>query len=452
MSRLLLKNALIVTGTTSFNGCLGIEGERISGIWKKEPEGFEASGAIDLGGKILMAGGIDAHVHFRDPGLTWKADIGSESESALLGGITSFIDMPNTKPPTISIEALEEKSMTASLKSRANYGFHLGATNTNVSLIKEYLDAGMAGRFAGIKVFMGSSTGNMLVDNDKSLNELFKIGKKPILVHCEDEGIIRANMEASAKTFGDSIPFSMHPRIRSREACIKSTGKAIRMALEYGTALHILHVSTKEEIEMIREAKVHNPKITAETSPNYLWFCDKDYDRLQGKVKCNPSIKSGPDRDALRQALAEGVIDTIGSDHAPHLLAEKDEPYLKCPSGIPSVRESLPVLLTVARDCGIPLERLAEVLSENPARIFGIKDRGFLKEGFFADLVVIDPDGITVPAGSGYKCGWTPYEGIALKGSVDMVWINGELAVSASKPSAATGRCRPRPLLFQSIG
>lgn len=430
----LLKNALIVTGSSINRGALAFDGDRISGIWEAPPS-IPGAREIDLGGRILMAGGIDAHVHFREPGLTWKADIGSESRAAVLGGITTFIDMPNTAPPTTTLEELDWKIERAAETSAANYGFHIGATNTNAAQIKEYMGSGLGDRFAGIKVFMGSSTGNMLVDRDSVLEDLFKIKGKTILVHCEDEGTIKSGLLKAKETYEEDIPFAAHPSIRSREACVKSTRKALDMAIRYGTRLHILHVSTKEEVEMIREAKLLNPGITAETSANYLWFSDADYPQMGGRLKCNPAVKTAADREALIEALKDGTIDTIGSDHAPHLPEEKDKPYLDCPSGLPTIQQSLPAVMTIALKEGIPLTRLASAFSEKAAEIFGIKDRGLLKEGCHADLVVIDPDKEYTVGKPAYKCGWTPYEGLKFKGSVDMVWVNGELT-GAGKPAA----------------
>jgi Dihydroorotase and related cyclic amidohydrolases len=434
MARTLLINANLVSGGREGLGALAIEGQRIAGLWYRE-EGvdndseaiaaFPDAETINLEGKILMAGGIDAHVHFRDPGLTHKATIESESKAALLGGITSFIDMPNTIPPTTSREAIEAKLNNASQHSWANYGFHIGATNDNTSEIERLLATGFSQSIAGIKVFMGSSTGNMLVDRQKTLEELFSIKEKPVLIHSEDESIIKANLDAARKKFGESIPFTEHPVIRSRKACMMSTIKALEMAVKDGTALHVCHVTTAEEVEMIRAAKIHNPKITAETSANYLWFCDEDYPRLGSKMKCNPAIKTSKDRDALRKGLKDGLIDTIGSDHAPHLLSEKEKPYLSCPSGVPSIQQSLPVAFTL----GIPLCRIASAYSEKAAEIFGIGDRGVLKPGAYADLVVVDPEEEFVVKDVAGKCGWSPYEGETLKGAVKMVWVNGSLTV-----------------------
>lgn len=455
MARILLTNATIVTGASTKKGALAIDGERIAGIWYREDSASDDSEAsrafpnaeiIDLDGKVLMAGGIDAHVHFREPGLERKADIESESKAALLGGVTSFIDMPNTMPPTTDLETLQDKLNRACGRSWGNYGFHIGATNDNAAMIREYLAEGHGNEFGGIKVFMGSSTGNMLVDDNETLTDLFKVKGKPVLIHSEDENIIKANLEAAKAKFGEDIPFSEHPQIRSRKACIRSTAKALAMAIEYGTRLHVLHVSTAEEVEMIRAAKIHNPNITAETSANYLWFCDEDYETLKGKVKCNPAIKSTSDREAIRKGLAEGIIDTIGSDHAPHLLSEKVDNYLKCPSGMPSVQQSLSVLLTVAAlynegknaddEALITLSRIASAFSERPAEILEIKDRGSLRIGNYADIVVIDPEQEYSVKEVAYKCGWSPYEGITLRGVIERVFLNGRQVVASGQITA----------------
>lgn len=393
-----------------------------------EYPGYEV---LRLEGKSVFAGGIDAHVHFREPGMTHKADIGSESAAAVAGGVTSFIDMPNTVPATTSARSLKEKLESASGRSFANYGFHLGAANDNLQEIMEILEKGKDGitahDFGGIKVFMGSSTGNMLVDDDSVLDSLFGIRDKEILVHCEDEKIIRENIRAAESRYGDDIPFSAHSDIRSREACIKSSAKALETAVRHGTRLHLLHISTIEELEMVREAREKDCPVTAETSANYLWFSDKDYGRLGSRIKCNPSIKTEKDRQALRKALKDGLIDTIGSDHAPHLLQEKERKYLTAPSGMPSIQQSLQVLLTVAAQENIPLTRIASVFSENAASLFGIRDRGFLKEGYCADLAVVDmnAEGPVRREDLMYKCGWSPYEGEVLKGRITDVFVNG---------------------------
>jgi len=425
---LLLKNARIVTGEACKEGCLVVEDGRISALAYGDDPIPECDETIDLQGLCLMAGTIDAHVHFREPGLTAKADIESESRAALLGGVTSFVEMPNTNPPTVSLKALQAKLDAAKGRSSANYAFYIGATDSNYD---ELIQAEACAYVPGIKVFMGSSTGGMLVERGEALERIFALGGKPVLVHSEDEGTIRRNMEAARSRFGEDVPFSEHPEIRSREACIRSTIKALEMAMRLGTRLHLLHVSTAEEAEMVRAAKIHNPGITAETSANYLWFCDEDYPRLKGRVKCNPAIKSSSDREALRKAVAEGTIDTIGSDHAPHLAAEKEKPYFSCPSGVPSVAESLPVLLTLVSRGVLELPRIASLMAERPAEILGIKDRGFLRKGAIADLVVFDPDEehVLSPSDIGYKCGWSPYLGESLKGRVKMVFLGGRMVV-----------------------
>lgn len=445
----LLYNGKMVTGEGENMGVILTIGKRISRIWKNcnPAEIREIVGKYrdmadirlsDLGGKLVFAGGIDAHVHFREPGMTAKADMSSESKAALLGGVTSFIDMPNTRPATVSAAALKEKTRLAEGRSYANYGFHFGAANDNIREIKEIISKGKDGitrhDFGGIKVFMGSSTGNMLVDDAKVLEELFRIKGKEILVHCEDEATIRKNIDEAKARFGEDIPVPMHSYIRSREACILSSGKALQTAVRFGTRLHLLHISTREEMEMVKSARTENGNITAETSANYLWFDESGYSRLGNRMKCNPSIKTADDRAYLRAALKAGDIDTIGSDHAPHLPEDKEGGYLSAPSGLPSIQQTLQVLLTVAYQENIPLRTIAAVFSERVSEIFGITDRGKLKEGCSADIVVVDPDIISPVCKEdlAYKCGWSPYEGETLRGKITDVFINGHRAIEDS--------------------
>ena len=440
----LLYNGKLVTGEGIKEAAIFIDGEKISRIIPADkledgfPKNHTEYKTIDLNGKLVFAGGIDAHVHFREPGLTHKADIGTESLAAVKGGITSFIDMPNTKPATVTASALAEKLSLAEGRAFANYGFHLGATNDNFQEIETILETGKDGisgkDFGGIKVFMGSSTGNMLVDDDETLRKIFRIKEKEILVHCEDEETVRENFRRAEEEFGDAIPFERHPAIRSRKACILSSIKALETAIELDTRLHLLHVSTREEAEMVRAAKLSSDNITAETSANYLWFTDQEYHRLGAMMKCNPAIKTPEDRQALRQALRDGVIDTAGSDHAPHLKEEKDRKYPVCPSGVPSIQQSLQVLLTVADEEDIPLSRIASAFSEKVADIFGIKGRGYLKEGYYADLAIVDMDAVQTVTSEGlaYKCRWSPYENETLKGVVTDVFVNGQRVVEDS--------------------
>ncbi len=444
---ILLKNATIVTSLKEAVGSILIEGGKIKDILYTESNEYEyyiykysqdAEEVHDLTGLYIMAGGIDAHVHFREPGLTHKADMSTESQAAVAGGVTSVIDMPNTIPATTTAEALMDKLHIAAAADGARISFHIGATNENVDEICRMVKEGDAATglkpedIAGVKVFMGSSTGNMLVDDSQTLDSLFAIKEKPILVHCEDEATIKENLSAAVARYGEDIPFSEHENIRSRKACIKSSIKALEMAIKHGTRLVLCHISTKEEVEMVRAAKANNPAITAETSCNYLWFSNNDYERLGSRAKCNPSIKTSEDRAALRKALANGVIDTIGSDHAPHLPAEKNQAYTKAPSGLPSIQQSLPVLLTIAKEENIPLTRIASVFSEKASEIYNLS-RGKIAQGYDADLVVFDYDNkFTVEdADQLSKCGWSPYCGTELYGVIKKVFINGKLKYGA---------------------
>ena len=407
-------------------------GFRVDRIMKQH-EGLEV---INLEGKWLMAGGIDAHVHFREPGLTHKADMATESLAAAAGGVTYVMDMPNTNPATTTAQALKEKLELAKGRTTGKIAFHIGATNSNAEDILRLIQEGDASAgicpddIAGVKVFMGSSTGNMLVDDNSTLARLFAISGKPVLVHCEDEQTIKENLEKAVEKYGEEIPFREHENIRSRSACIKSSIRALEMAIKHGTRLVLCHISTMEEMEMVRAAKLSNPSIIAETSCNYLWFCNEDYDRLGSRVKCNPSVKRPQDREALRQGLADGLIDTIGSDHAPHLLSEKENKYGKAPSGLPTIQQSLPVLLTIARQEEIPLTRIASVFSEKASELYGLKT-GKIAKGYAADLVVFDLNKeFTVRAEDQKgRCGWTPYEGETLNGVIEMVLVDGERVI-----------------------
>ncbi|MBQ3607696.1 MAG: amidohydrolase family protein [Bacteroidales bacterium] len=448
MKTYLLHKATIVTAAKEAAGSVIISGGRIADVFYTDDEGYDYKlkvakdrypeiETIDLEGKHIIAGGIDAHVHFREPGLTHKADMATESRAAVAGGVTTAFDMPNTNPATVSEEAFAGKMELAKEKSCMNLGFHLGATNTNIEEIERILDGKTSlspADIKGIKVFMGSSTGNMLVDKNTTLDRLFSIKDKPVLVHCEEEETIRQNLQAAVERYGENIPFSEHENIRSRRACIKSSIKALEKAIQHGTRLVLCHISTKEEIEMVRAAKSNNPDIIAETSCNYLWFCNEDYERMGSRLKCNPSVKTSADRDALREALANGLIDTIGSDHAPHLPAEKEGTYTKAPSGLPSIQQSLPLLLTIAREEEIPLTRIAAVFSENASDLYRL-DRGKIKPGYDADIVVFDKEKtFTVRNEDQYsKCGWSPYDGETLYGTIETVFVGGNIIYKDGK-------------------
>lgn len=446
MNTYLLHKATIVTAEKEAVGSVIISDGKIIDVIYAEDETFDYKifkatqlhkdiERIELEGKHLIAGGIDAHVHFRDPGLTHKADMDTESHAAVAGGVTTAFDMPNTVPATVSEEAFVEKLALAKEKSCMNLGFHFGATNNNIEQIEAILEGKTSlspDDVKGIKVFMGSSTGNMLVDESQTLDRLFSIKGKPVLVHCEDEDTIKANLQTAIEKYGEEIPFTEHENIRSRRACIKSSIKALEKAIRFGTQLVLCHISTKEEIEMARAAKTNNPAIVAETSCNYLWFSNEDYERMGSRLKCNPSVKSPQDRETLRKALAEGIIDTIGSDHAPHLLSEKEGTYTKVPSGLPSIQQSLPVLVTIARQDEIPLTRIAAVFSENASDIYGL-NTGKIKVGYSADLVIFDKDKEFTVRNEDQlsKCGWSPYDGVTLNGFIESVFIGGEIRYKA---------------------
>ncbi len=448
---IILDKVNIITAEKEAAGTIAIDGRKICEVLWSDAEDYDFrrfklmngnpdAEVIELEGKHVIAGGIDAHVHFREPGLTHKADMVTESRAAVAGGVTTVFDMPNTSPATITAEALKGKMDLAAGRALTKTAFHIGATNSNSDMVCGLVRNGDPAYgikpedISGIKIFMGSSTGNMLVDEGSSLDKLFSIREKPILVHCEDEQTIKDNLADATGKYGDNIPFEEHENIRSRKACIKSSIKALELAIRHKTRMTLCHISTKEEIEMVRAAKSINPDITAETSCNYLWFSNEDYKRLGSKVKCNPAVKTPEDRKALRAALANGLIDTIGSDHAPHLLSEKEGTYVKAPSGLPSIQQSLPVLLTIAAEEEIPLTRIASVFSEKASEIYGI-DRGKIAAGYDADLVIFDYDKtFTVKNEDQYsKCGWTPYEGETLRGVIETVLIDGKKVLTDGK-------------------
>lgn len=427
----LIKNATLVNEGLTFMASVFVSDGKIAKI-VREAEPFDAGSAmvIDATEKYLIPGIIDEHVHFREPGLTHKADIYTESRAAVAGGVTSFMDMPNTNPQTTTQELLEQKFGMAAEKSLANYSFYLGATNDNLAEVVKTDPK----RVCGIKLFMGSSTGNMLVNQDDVLVRLFRESPCLIAAHCEDEATIHANTvcckDLAAK--GEVIPdASIHPFVRTAEACYKSSSKAVDMAEKFGARLHVLHISTQRELSLFRnDIPLINKKITAETCPHYLWFDERDYEEKSFAIKCNPAIKSHRDKEALRLALSNGLIDTIGTDHAPHLLDEKmTGDYFTSKSGFPSIQHSMEVMVEVMRDGGLSLVDLVRLMCHNPALLYRIDRRGFLREGYHADLVLLDINhqGMVSNAHEFSKCGWTPYDGMRVHSRVTHTFVNGNL-------------------------
>ena len=411
-----------------------------------EAENF--AGEVIIGGSeaMLLPGVIDDQVHFREPGATRKGCIASESAAAVLGGVTSFMDMPNNNPPATTVGLLESKYDAAARESWANYSFYIGATNDNI----EELRRADRSNVCGIKVFMGSSTGNMLVDSQEALDAVFSLDGWLIATHCEDEATIRHNLEEARARYGDSpIPFSAHPLIRSREACLKSSAKAVELARRrYGTRLHVLHVSTAEEIDMLSEAHVKHPGISAEVCVHYMWFDDRDYDRYGSLVKCNPAIKTQADRKAITAAVREGLVQAVATDHAPHLLGEKMQDYLHAPSGLPTVQHSLVMMLQLAERGCFPVEQVVQMMSHSPADLFRIDRRGYIREGYFADLVIVRRRPWTVSKDNiAYRCGWSPLEGTVFDWAVTDTFVNGTRTV---RDSRLTGLRNPARLHFRS--
>jgi dihydroorotase len=424
MTDWLITNAEIVNEGKRTHGDLRIRDGRIDAIGTSLTA-RQSDRVLDAAGRWLLPGMIDDQVHFREPGLTHKADIESESRACLAGGITSYMEMPNTKPPAIDRAALEAKYARAAEVSRVNYAFYLGATNDNLDEIRR-LDPLAA---PGIKVFMGASTGNMLVDNPETLDAIFRETPVPIITHCEDTPIILANEKAALARFGEDIPAYEHPLIRSREACIKSTKLAISLARKHGTRLHVLHISTADECALFEPGPVAGKKITAETCVHFLHFSDADYARLGHLIKCNPAIKTAADRDGVTRAIAEHRIDVLATDHAPHLASEKAELYPRAPSGLPLVQYALQCAIERVLDGKLTLERVVEAVSHAPATLFNVRERGFLREGFHADLVLVDPKKphAVTAADVLSKCGWSPFEGETFRTSIAATFVNGEL-------------------------
>lgn len=428
MNNYLIKNANIVNNGNIMHGFVLVRGGIIRAVEPGEP-GVEQDLAeeIDAGGKYLLPGIIDDQVHFREPGLTHKAEIATESKAAVAGGTTSFMEMPNTVPQATSVKELEKKYERAREVSMANYSFYLGATNDNIEEIKSVDPT----RICGVKVFMGSSTGNMLVDDPRALERIFAESPTLVATHCEDEATIVRNIKKALEKYGEDIPVSQHPLIRSEEACYLSSSLAVRLAGKYNTRLHVLHISTARELELFQQGTDFEKKrITAEVCIHHLWFHDGDYERKGTLIKWNPAIKSLYDRDSLLAAVLNDKLDVIATDHAPHTIEEKQSKYMKAPAGGPMVQHSLTAMLELVHQGRISIEKVVEKMCHAPARLFGVKERGFIEPGFKADLVLVDTDQEWTVAHKNiyYKCGWSPFEGETFHSKVSHTWVNGQLA------------------------
>ncbi|WP_405564024.1 dihydroorotase [Polaribacter sp. Asnod6-C07] len=425
MSSFLIKNATIVNENKTFKADVFIKNEIIQKI-SSEINVDENTEIINAEGKYLIPGFIDDQVHFREPGLTHKANIATESRAAVAGGITTFIEMPNTVPQATTQDLLEDKFKIAAKDSYANYSFMFGGTNDN---LEELLKTDPK-KVAGIKLFLGSSTGNMLVDNEAVLEKIFSSTKMIISVHCEDEATIRKNTQDYKEKYGDDIPVKYHPIIRSEEACYLSSSKAIELAKKTGARLHIFHLSTEKETHLFRnDIPLEEKQITAEVCIHHLWFSDKDYAEKGTHIKWNPAVKSEKDRQGLWKALLDDRIDVLATDHAPHTLEEKDNVYTKAPSGGPLVQHAVTAILEKVKEGVIPIEKAVEKMSHNPAKLFQIEKRGFIKEGYYADLVLIDtnkPQTVTKD-NILYKCGWSPFEGTTFSSTITQTFVNGNL-------------------------
>jgi len=431
MSRTVIRNANIVNEGTVTSGALVIDGETIDRIIPASDavsldEALKSASAVtDAGGAWLLPGIIDEHVHFREPGLTHKADIASESRAAVAGGVTTFFDMPNCKPATVSAELLEQKFRLAEEKSLANYSFYIGATADNLDLIEkaDRTDA------CGVKLFMGSSTGNMLLSDPRQLERLFKASPLPVAAHCEETPYIDRNMALWQEHLGTEPPVEYHSVIRSPEACYVSSAKAVEMADKAGARLHVLHISTARELTLFSSGPVSGKRITAEACPAHLMFTEKDYAAYGTRIKCNPSVKGQTDLMALRAALRGRRIDAVGTDHAPHLLTEKQGGCISAASGMPILPYSLPVMMQLAAEGFISITDIAELMCHNPARIYSVKGRGFLRPGYKADLVLVSSESCTASARFN-RCGWNPFQDTTLQGTVLGTWVNGNRVYS----------------------
>jgi len=424
LNKLLITNARLLNEGEIRDADVLIEGERISKVAPgiTAEEGVEI---IDANGRILMPGMVDDQVHFREPGLTNKGDLATESAAAVAGGITSFMDMPNVNPQTTTRQALAEKYAMAEHRCTANYGFYLGATNRNIEEIKA-LEIGEA---CGIKAFMGASTGDMLVDDPAALERIFESAPVIVLTHCEHSPTIWDNEAKARSKFGDNVPMTEHPNIRAASACLASSSVAVDLARRFDALLHVLHLTTALEMALFSRAPLAEKRITAEVCVHHLWFDESHYDQLGTRIKCNPAIKAATDRAALIEALNDGRIDVIATDHAPHTLSEKKQSYFKAPAGLPLVQHALQVLFDLAARDEISHELIVERACHAPADLFGVRERGYVREGWFADLVIVDPERPYTVAKSNLlcKCHWSPFEGHEFSSTIDMTIVNGEV-------------------------
>lgn len=425
---ILIHKATIINEGISFVGSVLIENDHISEIYKDEvpSEILNRATIIDAKDKWLLPGAIDDQVHFREPGLTHKGDISSESRAAIAGGVTSFMEMPNTKPQTTTIDLLEQKFELGAEKAYANYSFYMGATNDNIAELKKVNPK----QVCGVKVFMGSSTGNMLVDDKKVLQSIFAEIDMLIATHCEKEEIIRENIAKYKAEFGENVPIQYHPLIRSAEACYRSSAEAVELADKYQTRLHILHLSTEKEISLFDIKPLSEKKITGEVCVHHLWFSDEDYSKYGTRIKWNPAVKTKQDRDALMQGLLKGKLDVIATDHAPHLLEEKQGDALEAASGGPLVQHSLQMMLELAKKDKITKEQVVNKMCHAPATMFKIQKRGYIRKNYFADLVLVNPHKPYTVDQSNilYKCKWSPLEGETLSTTIEKTFLNGKLA------------------------
>lgn len=432
MSTILIRNAKIVNEGAIFEGDILIENEFIKEIAEKISPKSSDCVIIDAEGSYVIPGAIDDQVHFREPGLTHKGNIETESRAAVAGGITSFIEQPNTVPNAVTQELLEDKYQIAAKTSYANYSFMMGGTNDN---LEEVLKTNPR-NVAGIKLFLGSSTGNMLVDNPEVLEKIFSSTKMLIAVHCEDEATIKANIQKYKEEFGDDIPMKYHHLIRSEEACYLSSSRAIELAKKTGARLHVFHLSTAKEMELFtNKIPLEQKQITAEVCLHHLWFTDADYETKGALIKWNPAVKTQADKDVLWKALLDDRIDVIATDHAPHTLEEKSNPYLTCPSGGPLVQHAVVAMFEAHHQGKISVERIVEKMCHNPAKIFKIEKRGFIREGYFADLAIVNthlPWNVK-KENILYKCGWSPFEGYNFKSRITHTFVNGKLVYHNGK-------------------